>query len=135
MTTEEGSRGNWWKRAFLTLGALIGATVIWGWLSPEPEPEAAELTTVPAEPVVAAPDVLATAAPDAKAPAWLHPTILWTVGVLLAVIVGLALLGILRQVVTYLVLALFFSFALEPAVNYMHGHWHWKRGTVSRAPR
>jgi predicted PurR-regulated permease PerM len=131
VTTEEGSRGRWWKRAFLTLGALIGATVIWGWLSPEPESEQDELTTVPAQPAVAAPEVVATHAPDPKAPTWVHPTILWTVGVLLAVIVGLALLGILHQVVTYLVLALFFSFALEPAVNYMHDHWHWKRGIAT----
>jgi predicted PurR-regulated permease PerM len=131
VTTEEGSRSDWWKRAFLTLGTIVGATVIWGWLSPEPEPEEAELTTAPSPPAAAVPDVVASPAPDAKAPAWLHPTILWTVGVLLAVIVGLALLGILHQVVTYLVLALFFSFALEPAVNYMHDQWHWKRGIAT----
>ena len=132
MTTEEGSHGSWWKRALVALGAVIGVSLVWGWLRPEPEEIDMELVSEPAEPTPAAPDVVAVATLDPKTPpAWVRPTILWAVGVIVAVILGAQLLGILHRVVSYLVLALFFSFALEPAVNYMHDKWHWRRGAAT----
>ena len=73
----------------------------------------------------------AVAVDDRRPPAWVRPTILWTLGVLFAIAVAIGLLGALHEVITYLVLALFFSFAMEPAVNYMQARWHWKRGTTT----
>jgi predicted PurR-regulated permease PerM len=66
-----------------------------------------------------------------RPPAWVRPTILWTLGVVVAIVLGAGLLGALHEVITYLVLALFFSFAMEPAVNYMQARWHWKRGSTT----
>jgi predicted PurR-regulated permease PerM len=144
MSDEERSHRGLLNGALLAVGALVGASVVWGWLQPEPEPEpesglasveegqpltlaagetspeaAVAVTPVPAEP-----------AKD-SAPAWVHPTIVWAIAVIVAVAFGLYVLGLLHQVVTYLVLALFFSFALEPAVNYMHDNWHWRRGVAT----
>lgn len=55
---------------------------------------------------------------------------LWTIGVIVAVGVALLALGALRPVLAYVVLALFFSFALEPAVNRL-ARRGWRRGTAT----
>jgi predicted PurR-regulated permease PerM len=135
--THEERRSHGWRRFLLALGALIGASVIWGWLQPEPEEDEVEL--LPAEleptlePTVAPAPVVAVTPPPApeRAPSEVRRTILWTIGVVVAVGVGIATVVALRQVVIYLVLALFFSFALEPAVNYMHSKWYWRRGLAT----
>ena len=57
----------------------------------------------------------------------MKPTILWTIGIVVALAAAFALLGILKHVVMWIVLALFFSFALEPAVNRLHARG-WRRG-------
>jgi predicted PurR-regulated permease PerM len=59
-----------------------------------------------------------------------RPTILWAVGVVVAVGIGLYLLGVLQQIVLYVLLALFFSFALEPAANRLHARG-WRRGAAT----
>jgi predicted PurR-regulated permease PerM len=58
------------------------------------------------------------------------PTILWAILVAVGVGVALFLLGALHQIVIYLLLALFFSFALEPAVNRLHARG-WRRGAAT----
>ena len=116
----------WWKALLLALGAAVAAVIAWGAVSPEPhveEPEAPEeerrrSVAVPAQ------------APEEVAPAWVRPTIVWTIAVAVAVGAGLYLLGVLQQVVLYILLALFFSFALEPAVNRLHARG-WKRGSAT----
>jgi predicted PurR-regulated permease PerM len=138
-----------WRVWAVAGGAVLGALVAWGWLSPpskrdrREELQPAESDQEPA-PEQAGVEALhgATRRPlwttetrqasDRKrAPAWVRPTILWTIGMVLVVGLGLLVLGLLREVVTYLILALFFSFALEPAVNYAHSRWRWRRGTAT----
>jgi predicted PurR-regulated permease PerM len=145
---KEGSPSRW-KVWAVAAGAVVGAVVAWGWLSPpsnrdrrvalepaesdqEPAPEQARVealhgATRRALSMAGSP----IGAHGQPAPAWVRPTILWTIGALLAAGIGLLVLGLLREVVTYLLLALFFSFALEPAVNYAHSRWHWRRGTAT----
>jgi predicted PurR-regulated permease PerM len=137
MTDEDRSHRGWWNSALLAIGALLGASVVWGWLQPEPE-EREELLTVPvgetrAPPGAAVPEPAPEPVDiaDDTPPAWVRPTIVWAIGVVVAVAFGLYVLGLLHQVVAYLILALFFSFALEPAVNYMHDKWHWRRGAAT----
>jgi predicted PurR-regulated permease PerM len=134
-TDAEDGRGGW-KTALLAFGALLGLSVIWGWLRPEPEvveldPTDLPVTAGPTTAPVAAPMGAGAPDPSTGRPAWLRPTIIWTIGLIAAVVLGLVLLGALREVVTYLVLALFFSFALEPAVNFLHGRWGWRRGAAT----
>ncbi len=123
-----------WRRILLTIGAIAAAGVVWGWLSPEPDDDGVAVATVPTPDGVAEEVTLpALVAPEdaARAPEWVRPTIVWTVGLVAAVVLAVAVLGLLRQIVTYLLLALFFSFAMEPAVNYMHAKWHWRRGPAT----
>jgi predicted PurR-regulated permease PerM len=98
-------------------------------LPPEPEPEAE-----PDEALL--PEHLwghdATPAAD-HAPAWVRPTIAWTVLLISGVILALVLLDAVKTVVVYLLLALFFSFALEPAVNYFQRKRGWRRGPTTAA--
>lgn len=127
------------------MGALVAAAVAWGFISPEPETEpeteasdrGPRLPVPSDEPVMpAAGDVMVVAPPppawtQPTAPPWVRPTIRWTILLVIAVIVASWALGALQQVVSYLVLALFFSFALEPAVNYLHDRRGWRRGTAT----
>ena len=142
---EDGGSG-WWKPIAVALAALAGAVVVWGWLKP-PRDEAPDTDEVDADEgsVVLRPTAdlpagsvavlvegdLEPARAAKTPPPWVRPTILWTLGVVVAVGVGLLLLGVLQTVVFYIVLALFFSFALEPAVNYMHARG---RGGEARRP-
>ena len=121
-STDDGS-SSWWKAALVAVGAAITAVVAWGWLSPEPAATQAdedEIVEDELEPPESEPE-------DRTPPAWVKPTILWTIGIVVALAAALALLGILRHVVMWIVLALFFSFALEPAVNRLHARG-WRRG-------
>src|SRR5436190_23536999 len=142
-------------RAFLlAIGAVIGASVAWGWLKPHREGEAEPASDVgggigelAGEPphhgqtestslkVRTAPDGVPVAPVGAleptPPPAWVRPTIVWTVVLVAGVVVAVTVLGLLHQVILYLLLALFFSFAMEPAVTYMHRQWHWKRGAAT----
>jgi predicted PurR-regulated permease PerM len=121
-STDDGG-SSWWKAALLAAGAAIAAVIAWGWLSPEPPP-----TTDARDELVA--DELEPLEPEREnrtPPAWVKPTILWTIGIVVALIVAFALLGILKHVVMWILLALFFSFALEPAVNRLHARG-WRRG-------
>jgi predicted PurR-regulated permease PerM len=122
VSTDDGG-SSWWKAAVLAVGAAIAAVVAWGWLSPEPRTATEakdELVEDELESVEPEPE-------DRTPPAWVKPTFLWAIAVVVAVAAGFALLGILHQVVMWIVLALFFSFALEPAVNRLHARG-WKRG-------
>lgn len=136
--TKHRNEAGWWKPIAVALTALAGAVIAWGWFKPRSEPsEFADVGPGEAEDVAV--DVVATSAQpspqligtDRRAPEWVRPTIVWTIGVVVAVGVGLALLGVLRTVVFYLVLALFFSFALEPAVNWLHDKRGWRRGSAT----
>jgi len=123
-----------WRRILLAIGALAAAGVVWGWLSPEPDEEDVAVAAIPTPdgaPEDVTPPTLVAPEDAARAPGWVRPTIVWTVGLVVAVVAGLAVLGLLRQIVTYLLLALFFSFAMEPAVNYMHARWRWRRGAAT----
>ena len=121
-TNDGGS--SWWKAALLAAGAAIAAVVAWGWLSPEPpatdvvQDELAEDDLEP--PLEPEPE-------DRTPPAWVKPTILWTIGIVVALAAAFFLLDILKHVVMWIVLALFFSFALEPAVNRLQARG-WRRG-------
>ncbi|MGH2635942.1 MAG: AI-2E family transporter [Actinomycetota bacterium] len=136
--TEEHQSEGWWKPIAVALAALAGAFVAWGWFKPRSEPtELADIEPGGTEDVaveaVAAP-VAASSQPvstDRRAPEWVRPTIVWTIGVVVAVGVGLALLGVLQTIVFYIVLALFFSFAMEPAVNWLHDKRGWRRGSAT----
>ncbi len=133
--------GSWWKAFLTALAALVGAAFAWGWLRPGPvgtpasvietrdsgEPLDVETTGSFAASSVSSDEIIV----DRRPPVWVRPTILWTLGIIIAAVLVFGLLALLRGVITYLVLALFFSFALEPAVNYMHARWRWKRGTAT----
>jgi predicted PurR-regulated permease PerM len=121
---DDGS--TWWKAALLAVGAAIAAVVAWGWLSPAPTTE----TETGEESVDADLLEVGSELEDRTAPAWVKPTILWTIGIVIGVVAALFLLGILKHVVMWIVLALFFSFALEPAVNRLHARG-WRRGTAT----
>jgi predicted PurR-regulated permease PerM len=143
---ENGARsdddGSWLKALLTALAALVGAVIAWGWLRPSrvgtpapvaetalsEEPPGAGISEAFSEVLLAPDDEIVG---DRRPPAWVRPTILWTLGVVVAIAVTLALLAILRGVIAYILLALFFSFALEPAVNYMHARRHWKRGSTT----
>jgi predicted PurR-regulated permease PerM len=140
---DEHHGSDWWKPIAVAVAALAGAVVAWGWLKP-PKDEAPSLGEGAVDgSVVAQPraDVSAGAVavsvgedPERAAkrpPQWVRPTIVWTIAVLVAVGVGLVLLGVLQTVVFYIVLALFFSFALEPAVNWLHDKRGWRRGSAT----
>ena len=125
-STDDGS-SSWWKAALLAVGAAVAAVVAWGWLSPEPRRPTEEAEAEPVE------DDLVPLEPepeDRTPPAWVRPTILWAIGVIVAVGLAFALLGVLDQVVMWILLALFFSFALEPAVNWLNARG-WRRGAAT----
>lgn len=124
-SADDGS-SSWWKAALVAVGAAIAAVVAWGWLSPEqPTTEADE-----SEPLEDDLEPLEPEPEDRTPPAWVRPTILWTIGIVVGLAAVFALLGILKHVVMWIVLALFFSFALEPAVNRLHARG-WRRGTAT----
>jgi predicted PurR-regulated permease PerM len=129
-STATNERRSRWKRALIALGALVGASLIWGWLAPEPETVTDDKTLIPATPELTTPPV-APVTDTTEAPPWVRRTIVWTISLLAGLVLVVALLGALRIVVTYLVLALFFSFALEPAVTSLHARWHWRRGAAT----
>jgi predicted PurR-regulated permease PerM len=125
-SSETERRSGWWKPVLIAFGAAAAAAVAWGWLSPEPEAEPGAESGE--EPTELAPGAEATA--DRRPPAWVKPTILWTIALVVAVVVAFVLLGVLQQVVLWLLLALFFSFALEPAVNRL-ARRGWRRGSAT----
>jgi predicted PurR-regulated permease PerM len=138
-----------WKVWALAISTLVGAAVAWGWLGPPAEPDGESEADLPGRAEASAPEdnvpsiagqAMASRQTgdddpaykaDRRAPAWVRPTILWAIGMIVVAGVALWLLGVLREVVTYLLLALFFSFAMEPAVNYANSKWHWRRGTAT----
>jgi predicted PurR-regulated permease PerM len=135
-----GDDGSGWAKAILAaLAALVGAVVAWGWVRPQPARPPASSPgpePVPAQseaPAVEVPIPVEEAVDPRKPPAWVRPTILWTLGIVVAIVLAFDLARVLGQLITYLVLALFFSFALEPAVNFMQLHWHWRRGAATGA--
>ncbi|HEX6843712.1 MAG TPA: AI-2E family transporter [Actinomycetota bacterium] len=119
---------SWWKWLLAALGALIAAAIAWGSIEPEPEGPVGADMDVPALPPVSEE---AAARVERTPPPWVRSTILWTIGIVVAVAVTFLLLGVMQDVVVWLVLALFFSFALEPAVNYMQARWGWRRGVTT----
>jgi predicted PurR-regulated permease PerM len=137
MTSSGDESRSGWKLVLVVLGAIagvVGAAIAWGRATPEPELESegrdASTTEPPAQGTVnvMAMDALPPGWVQRQPPVWVKPTVVWTVGVIVAVVVALALVGILRELVLWLFLALFFSFALEPAVNYLHKRRGWRRG-------
>lgn len=156
MSTSDGPderRSARWRRVVLMIGALVGAGVVWGSLSPRraertdaPSPSTTigepvagsdpDRTTVGATPApdVAPPDGLSApphGADSSRVPRSVRRTIAWATGLSVLVVFGVALLRILGSAVAYLLLALFFSFAMEPAVNYIHARWNWRRGLAT----
>jgi predicted PurR-regulated permease PerM len=108
--------------------AVAAAVIAWGWASPAseepagaPEEDAGEAIAVVQVPAAPA---------DRQPPAWVKPTVMWTIAVIVGVGVALLALRALATIVMYLVLALFFSFALEPAVNRL-ARRGWRRGTAT----
>jgi predicted PurR-regulated permease PerM len=131
VSEESGSKrgSGWWKPVLVAVGAAVAGVIAWGWARPvpEPPPEGPRATAAEEELVV----VPAPAArSDRQPPPWVKPTVVWTIALIVAVGVTLAVLGLLSRVVTYLVLALFFSFALEPAVNRL-ARRGWRRGSAT----
>ena len=134
------SAGRGWKALFLALGSLIGASLVWGWLRPEPEREDAVPPTIttpePAsavEATVLVPGTTVLEADPSAPPPWVRPTIRWTLWLIVGMVAALLLLVTLREVVSYVLLSLFFSFALEPAVGYLHAERGWRRGSATAA--
>lgn len=126
---DEKKGSGWWKPILVALGAAAAAVVAWGWLSPEPEAEEGEPAGEVAHTEPEGLLELVTAS-DRQPPPWVKPTIVWTIALVVGVTVALTLLGILQQVVLWIVLALFFSFALEPAVNRL-ARRGWRRGSAT----
>ncbi|HEU4528315.1 MAG TPA: AI-2E family transporter [Actinomycetota bacterium] len=131
-SSETGSRSTGWRRVLLAFGAvaatLAAAAVAWGWASPVPETAAG----APADELTEEePALVAVPVPTGREPpAWVKPTVLWTIAVVVAVGVAFWLLDVLATIVMYLVLALFFSFALEPAANRLVRRG-WRRGAAT----
>lgn len=63
-------------------------------------------------------------------PAWIPRAMVWFFGGVIALFVGSWLLGRLRDLIITLLIALFISFALEPAVNILAARG-WRRGTAT----
>lgn len=149
--TDEDGSSKWWRGILLAVLAGIAAAIAWGSLSPrvaEIEERPAPRNDTPDDSIT--PDdgsvEAAAAGPMSEGsgirlepaplridrpPPWLRSTIAWSVGLVIVVAIGLGVLGILREVLLYVLLALFFSFAMEPAVNYMHSRWGWSRGAAT----
>ena len=93
---------SWWKALLTALAALLGAVVAWGWLRPTPPlapveegqapaPDSLspiEATDTPADATSPSYVSEAVAIDDRRPPAWVRPTILWTLGVVVAHRVG-----------------------------------------------
>jgi predicted PurR-regulated permease PerM len=125
---EEREHGSgWWKPVLVALGAAAAAVVAWGWLSPEPEAPPRELDE---EEGVSVPAAAPVPRSERQPPAWVKPTVVWTIALIVGVVVGLYMLGVLAEVVSYVLLALFFSFALEPAANRLIRRG-WKPGSAT----
>lgn len=128
----ERTPSGWWKPIAVVSAFVACAVVIWGWFRPEPQTPAAEPSPEADHGGLGQPaGGRAEAANFQRPPEWVRPTVLWTAGLVVSLVIGLFVLGLLRGVVTYLVLSLFFSFATEPAVNYAHARWHWRRGAAT----
>src|SRR3954465_8323327 len=88
---------SWWKALLAALAALFGAVVAWGWLRPSPplapvdegqaadSPSPIETTDALADPTSPPYVSEAVAIDDRRPPAWVRPTILWTLGVVVAI--------------------------------------------------
>jgi predicted PurR-regulated permease PerM len=128
--TSSDDRGSgWWKPVVFAAAAAAAAAVVWGWLKPAPEePTEEEVAEEPVE--VALVEAQLAESRARQAPPWVKPTVLWTIAVIVGVGVGLFMIGVLAQVVTYVLLALFFSFALEPAANRLVRRG-WRPGTAT----
>ena len=76
----------------------------------------------------------AEAAESKTKPGWLDRFVwnsLWkVVGVGLIVAVGLVVAFRVQDLLRMLVISVFFSLAMVPAVKYMHERWGWKRGAA-----
>jgi predicted PurR-regulated permease PerM len=118
----------WWKPVLVGIGAAVAGAIAWGWARPATEAPADAAKDQETEQLVVVP--APSTRPDRQPPAWVKPTVVWTVALIVAVGVGLAALGLLSTIVTYLLLALFFSFALEPAVNRLVRRG-WRRGSAT----
>ncbi|HEY6531231.1 MAG TPA: AI-2E family transporter [Acidimicrobiales bacterium] len=68
--------------------------------------------------------------PSDAMPAWVPRAMVWFFGGVVALFVGSWLLGRLRDLLITLLVALFISFALEPAVNMLAARG-WRRGTAT----
>ncbi|MFL5798425.1 MAG: AI-2E family transporter [Actinomycetota bacterium] len=68
--------------------------------------------------------------PSAPMPAWVPRVILLAIVSVLAAIAFVNILGRVRQLLIWLLISLFLSFALEPAVNWLHRRG-WKRGLAT----
>jgi predicted PurR-regulated permease PerM len=127
---DHGRSSGWWKPILLALGAVAAAVVAWGAVRPEPEEAVEDHAGIPVGDRRPVPEPTRPRPDEGPAPAWVKPTIGWTIAVVVGVGVGLFLLGVLQQIVLYVLLALFFSFALEPAVNRLHARG-WRRGSAT----
>ncbi len=68
--------------------------------------------------------------PPEAMPPWVRRAMVWFFVGVVALAVGSWLLGKLRDLIITLLIALFMSFALEPAVNYLAARG-WRRGTAT----
>ena len=113
-------------------------------MADEPPGDPHDPTTAPTpaadrSPAGPLPDGSALAAADERAgwlgppeamPPWIPRAMVWFFGGVVALAVGSWLLGRLRDLLITLLIALFLSFALEPAVN-MLARRGWRRGTAT----
>ncbi len=132
MPSNDESSSGWWKPVLIAIAAVAAAAaavIAWGRATPLPETET-DSGSAEAEPSAIDLGTVDTSPTDQRAPSWVKPTILWTIGLVVAVVAALALLGALSRVVTWILLALFFSFALEPGVNRLVARG-WRRGSAT----
>jgi predicted PurR-regulated permease PerM len=105
---------------------------------PAPEPPTTGSSPDPSPPVSSpAPgaegpggDAAGWLGPSDAMPIWIPRAMAWFFGGVVALLVGAWLLGRLRDLLLTLVIALFISFALEPAVNFLADRG-WRRGTAT----
>ena len=92
---------------------------------PEGLPPAATAGGVPL-----GPDDAGWLGPPEAMPPWIRRAMVWFFVGVVALAVGSWLLGKLRDLIITLLIALFISFALEPAVNFLAARG-WRRGTAT----
>ncbi len=97
---------------------------------PTDEPEEAPVPAVAPGGAAAAGTDAGWLGPPEAMPAWIPRALLWFFGGVVALAVGSWLLGRLRDLLITLLIALFISFALEPAVNALAARG-WRRGTAT----